>query len=70
MSRSDYVRNEVACDYNAGLVGALARLYLLYGGNPLSDFPQNYFKAPYENFRDEYFVRAYMISRDSSSAFK
>jgi hypothetical protein len=67
-SRSDYVRNEVACDYNAGLVGALARLYLLYGGNPLSDFPQNYFKAPYENFRDEYFVRAYIISKDSRSA--
>lgn len=35
--RSDYIGNEVALDYNAGLVGALTTLYGTYGGNPLPD---------------------------------
>ena len=38
--RSDYIANEVACDYNAGFTGAVARLVNLYGGTPLADFPQ------------------------------
>ncbi|SDO35465.1 glycoside hydrolase family 9 protein [Lentzea jiangxiensis] len=38
-SRSDYVMNEVALDYNAGFTGALARLYGEYGGTPLASFP-------------------------------
>jgi chitodextrinase len=38
-SRSDYTSNEVACDYNAGFTGALARLYQEYGGTPLASFP-------------------------------
>ncbi|ANZ41122.1 endoglucanase [Lentzea guizhouensis] len=38
-SRSDYVMNEVALDYNAGFTGALARLYQEYGGTPLASFP-------------------------------
>ncbi|MFD4669140.1 glycoside hydrolase family 9 protein [Lentzea sp. NPDC058450] len=38
-SRSDYVMNEVALDYNAGFTGALARLYGEYGGTPLTSFP-------------------------------
>ncbi|MFZ5989251.1 MAG: glycoside hydrolase family 9 protein [Bacillota bacterium] len=37
-SISDYVSNEVACDYNAGFVGVLARMYNQYGGNPISGF--------------------------------
>lgn len=37
--RSDYVANEVACDYNAAFTGALARMYGEFGGNPLTDFP-------------------------------
>jgi len=37
--RSNYTMNEVALDYNAGFVGALARLYAEYGGAPLADFP-------------------------------
>lgn len=32
----DYQANEVALDYNAGLTGALARLYSNYGGDPLT----------------------------------
>ncbi|MEL7034214.1 MAG: glycoside hydrolase family 9 protein [Cyanobacteria bacterium J06592_8] len=35
--RRDFVRNEVALDYNAGLTGALARMYDKYGGDPLTD---------------------------------
>ncbi len=38
---TDYVYNEVAIDYNAGFVGALAGLYEYYGEGqePLEDFP-------------------------------
>lgn len=36
---SDYTKNEVATDYNAGFTGAVARLALEYGGAPLADFP-------------------------------
>ncbi|HEY8464445.1 MAG TPA: glycoside hydrolase family 9 protein [Bacillota bacterium] len=38
---TDYVYNEVAIDYNAAFVGALAGHYLLYGKDhqPLADFP-------------------------------
>ncbi|MFJ6197010.1 glycoside hydrolase family 9 protein [Micromonospora sp. NPDC092111] len=38
-SRSDYVMNEVATDYNAGFTSALARLSAEYGGTPLAGFP-------------------------------
>lgn len=34
---SDYVSNEVAIDYNAGLTGALARMYSEFGGTPIPD---------------------------------
>ncbi len=34
--RSDYIRNEVALDYNAAFTGALARQYDQFGGSPLS----------------------------------
>jgi len=37
--RSLYAMSEPACDYNAGFVGALARLYKEYGGTPLANFP-------------------------------
>ena len=35
---SDYTANEVACDYNAGFTGALAKMYGKYGGQTLKDF--------------------------------
>ncbi|MEV4655829.1 glycoside hydrolase family 9 protein [Micromonospora sp. NPDC049301] len=38
-SRSDYVMNEVATDYNAGFTSALVRLVSEYGGRPLAGFP-------------------------------
>ncbi|NER84336.1 MAG: glycosyl hydrolase family 9, partial [Leptolyngbya sp. SIO1D8] len=36
-SRTNYITNEVALDYNAGFTGALARMVDTFGGNPLSD---------------------------------
>ena len=39
--RSDYIRNEVALDYNAAFTGALARQYSQFGGSPLSDAELN-----------------------------
>jgi endoglucanase len=38
-NRSDFVMNEVATDYNAGLTSALARMYAEFGGAPLPNFP-------------------------------
>ncbi len=52
-SRSDYVQNEVATDYNAGFTGALARLYQEFGGTALTNFPQ-----PETPDDDEFFVQA------------
>ena len=37
--RSNYVNNEVACDYNAGFSGLLAKLVEDNGGTPLANFP-------------------------------
>lgn len=37
-SISDYQKNEVADDYNAGFTGALAKLYKKYGGETLVNF--------------------------------
>lgn len=36
--RNNYTNNEVACDYNAGFTGALAKLYGTYGGKTLVNF--------------------------------
>ncbi len=57
----DYMLNEVATDYNAGFVGSLAKMYDMYGGAPLENWPKP------EDFRDpqddivEYFCRAWII---------
>ncbi len=50
---SNYVNNEIACDYNAGFVGVLAKMYDLYGGDPISDFT-----AIEEITNDEFFTEA------------
>jgi len=51
---TDYVLNEVAIDFNAGLVGALAGHYFYYGSGqePLTDFP------PLEPPGNEFFMEA------------
>lgn len=50
---SDYVTNEVACDYNAGFVGVLAKMYDEYGGDPIANF-----NAIEEPTNDEIYVQA------------
>ncbi|RCX18416.1 endoglucanase Cel9N [Anaerobacterium chartisolvens] len=58
---SDYTLNEVATDYNAGFVGALAKMYDIYGGEPLQNWPQpEDFRAPEDNL-NEYFVRGWIM---------
>lgn len=37
-SVSDFNKNEVACDYNAGFTGVLAKMYGKYGGQTLKNF--------------------------------
>ncbi|MDT9725565.1 glycoside hydrolase [Xylanibacillus composti] len=49
----NYVTNEVATDYNAGFTSAIAKMYLLFGGQPLSNFP-----VPETPTEDEFFVEA------------
>lgn len=64
--RTDFQQNEVATDYNAGFFGALAKMYELYGGTILADFPANHFKPESERL-PEYFVRAKINSESDSS---
>lgn len=52
-SRTDYVKNEVATDYNAAFTGLLAAMFQRYGGTPLADFP-----PPVTPSREEVFVEA------------
>jgi endoglucanase len=49
---SNYTTNEVACDYNAGFVGALAKMYSRHGGTQLGNFPLK------ETVEDEFFIEA------------
>lgn len=59
-SISDYVANEVDVDYNAGLVGALARMYQEFGGTPIPDSSFPLPDKPYTS-KDEWpvFVKTY-----------
>ena len=56
--RTDYTMNEVACDYDAALVGALAKMYSLYGGTPISGFPSPSDFAKDQDPYTEYFASA------------
>lgn len=58
---TDYTLNEVATDYNAGMVGALAVMYGMYGGEPLADWPQAMdFRAPQDDLT-EFFTRGWIV---------
>jgi hypothetical protein len=54
---SDYVSNEVAIDYNAGITGALAKMYSEFGGNPIPDSSFPLPDKPHEE-KDEFPVFA------------
>jgi len=55
-----YHETEGGIDYNAALVGCLARMYLDYGGDPIEGFPRPSDFTPPEQRRLEYFVRAWI----------
>lgn len=50
--RSNYINNEVACDYNACFSGVMAALVEEYGGSQLTNFPET------ETPVDEYYTGA------------
>jgi endoglucanase len=58
---NDYQKNEVACDYNAGFVGALTKMYEDYGGTPIENLT-----AVEEVTNDEFFVEASVNSSSSN----
>lgn len=61
-NRDDFVRNEVAVDYNSGFTSALARLAQEFGGTPIADalFP------PKETAVDEIFTGAKVNASSSN----
>jgi len=65
-----YHETEGGIDYNAALVGCLAKMYLLYGGEPIPNFPRPSDFTPPEQRRLEYFVRAWIdFESDNSTDF-
>ncbi len=62
-----YEQTEGGIDYNAALVGCLAKMYLEYGGEPLTDFPSEKYFPPKEQRRPEYFVRGWLEFQDQNS---
>ncbi|MGB7581577.1 MAG: glycoside hydrolase family 9 protein [Sedimentisphaerales bacterium] len=64
--RSNYTENEVACDYDAALVGALAKMYSLYGGTPISGFPRTSDFAQDQDPYTEYFPNAKINSQGTT----
>jgi endoglucanase len=71
-SRSDFVMNEVALDYNAGFTSALARLYAEHGGSPVTipqetpDGPETYLQAAVNatgtNFTE---IKTYVVNQSA-----
>ena len=52
--RTNYITNEVALDYNAGFIGALARAVMQDGGQPLANFPSRRNRAnANKGYRDD-----------------
>ncbi|HYD41243.1 MAG TPA: glycoside hydrolase family 9 protein [Anaeromyxobacter sp.] len=64
--RTDYQKNEVATDYNAGFFGALAKMYALHGGAVLANFPAAHIE-PAGQPMPEYFVRAKLAAESATS---
>ncbi len=50
---NNFVNNEIACDYNAGFTGALAKMYKKFGGDPIPNF-----KAIEKITNDEVIIKA------------
>lgn len=63
--RSDYIANEVACDYNAGFTAALGYLLRAYGGDAL---PSDEFPPAEDSYGKEMYVEASIIEDESDFA--
>lgn len=61
---TDFTTNEVACDYNAGFVGLMAKMYDNYGGTLLPDSEVNGFETP---ANDELFIEGGINGKDVTS---
>jgi hypothetical protein len=59
--RQNFINNEVACDYNAGFTGLLAKMVTKYGGETDSSFPEP------EKRDTEFYVEAKLKHSASSS---
>jgi hypothetical protein len=75
--RNDWEKNEVATGYNAGLLGALARMYLEFGGDPLQEItlsstdsePPIYIEAEIKDKGADFIdLRAYIINKSFAPA--
>ncbi len=62
--RTDYIANEVACDYNAGFTAALGYMRQTYGGEPI---PSDQFPPGGDSYGNEMFVEASIIENDPGS---
>lgn len=58
--RQNFVNNEVACDYNAGFTGLMAKMTDKYGGKTVPNFPEP------EERDDEFYVEAQIKQSNSS----
>ena len=59
---TDYVANEVACDYNAGFVGLMAKMYKQYGGTLVENL------NAIEEVGEEIFLEAGINAQDNTNA--
>ncbi|MBN2532756.1 MAG: glycoside hydrolase family 9 protein [Spirochaetales bacterium] len=57
---TDYTMNEVADDYNAAFTGCMAKMYSLYGGEPIAGFPRPQDFRPESERLNEFFVRGWI----------
>ena len=62
--RSNFKMTEVATDYNAAFTGAIAKMYNIYGGKPLANFPEPEQKSA------EFFVKAETSVNDQNMAVR
>ena len=74
---SNYTTNEVACDYNAGFTGLMAKLYSKYHGETLKDFgaveqinyPEIYIDGGINVQGDDFVeIKAYVVNESSYPA--
>ena len=60
--RTDWIRNEVAIGYNATLVGALAKMYAEFGGEPLKEI-----SFPEPSIEPEIYVEPQIVAADGDT---